>query len=284
MSEIRGEYWIINGSVEFADGDSGDKNHEMIAYEHLANSYVDVIYNYAKSIGVKVPSLSSIEYSENVGESVHDLLGDIQKTLFSEKDPKNPNLPLFKNNYAIFEKIKEETHIEEEALKILVQGVYFGASLDPRVYVMKKDGWVVLRNNNVELYGYNDSKRKEIINGVEQVLDEEGVEAGDEEIELNIFDHKTKRSWDSNLSDLKSGGIRAVTLPNTTYNRPILVPADRSKISSKPMDIRTRNMLQTSESNLNFREWLIRREWPLVSNEEPPKRRFSRKDLLKKNR
>lgn len=284
MSEIRGEYWIINGNVEFADGDSGDKNHEMIAYEHLANSYVDVIYNYAKSIGVQVPSLSSIEYSENVGESVRDLLSTIQKTLFSEKDPKNPNLPLFKNNYAIFEKIKEETNIEEEALKILVQGIYFGAFLDPRVYVMKKEGWIVLRNNNVELYGYNDSKRKEIVDGVEQVLDEEGIEASDEEIEINIFDHKTKRSWDSNLSDLKSGGIRAVTLPNTTYNRPILTPVDRSKISSKTMDIRTRNMLQTSESNLNFREWLIRREWPLVSNEESPKRQFLRKDPLKKNR
>ena len=31
---IRGEYWIIDGSATFADGDVGDMNHEGYAIDH----------------------------------------------------------------------------------------------------------------------------------------------------------------------------------------------------------------------------------------------------------
>lgn len=250
MSEIRGEYWIIDGTVEFADGDSGDKNHEMIAYEHIAHSHLHSIYNFTVSLGINVPSLSSIEYSEEASGSVHDLLTVIKKTLFSQKDPNNPNLPLFKNDAEIIKHIKHGTGIDEEALRLLMQGVFFGASLDPRVYVMKKYGWIVLRNNNVELYGYNDQKRRETIHGVEDALEQEGIEESDEEIELSIYDHKTKRSWDSTLSDLKSGGARAVTSPSTTYNKPLMVP-------TKGLNLAQRQAMFTSES---FKEWLLHNE------------------------
>jgi hypothetical protein len=33
---IRGEYWIQGGSVEFADGDIGDFNHEAVVMQHAA--------------------------------------------------------------------------------------------------------------------------------------------------------------------------------------------------------------------------------------------------------
>ena len=37
MTEIKGEYWIYDGNVDFADGDVGDYNHESIAMSHVFN-------------------------------------------------------------------------------------------------------------------------------------------------------------------------------------------------------------------------------------------------------
>jgi len=249
MSEITGEYWIIDGSIEYADGDNGDKNHEMIAYEHIAREHLVTIYNFAKSLNMKIPSLASIEYSEHAESAVHGFLTAIKKNMLSEKDPNNSNLPLYKNDNEIFEKIRRETKIDKEELSVLIQGVYFGASLDPRVVVMKKYGWIVLRNNNVEVYGYNDQKRKEIVDGIEEVLDQEGIDDNDEEVELSLFDYKTNRSWDSTLADLKNGGIRATTLPTTTYNKPLMVP-------TKGLNLAQRQALFTSEA-VGFKDWLL---------------------------
>ena len=62
MSAIRGEYWIQDGRVDFADGDTGDKNHEMIAVNHVCSEHIEKIYDCAEELGVgKLPSLASMD-------------------------------------------------------------------------------------------------------------------------------------------------------------------------------------------------------------------------------
>jgi hypothetical protein len=267
MSEIRGEYWIIDGRADFADGDNGDKNHEMIAMEHVCSFHLDKIYSYAQKLNVgNLPSLRSIENEEDqFTQSVQSLLGLIARKLFQQVDPNNPKLPQYRSDNQIWAEIEKNCGLDNEALHIMMSGdqsLYrysraTNSSLDPRVYVMKTEGWIVVRNNNIELYGLDSNKLRNLLSGLDDIIDQEtgwaGVEdeeLNDENIELSLYDHKTKRSWDSTLSDLKSGSARAVTVPNTTYNKPLMVP-------TKGLNLAQKQSMFTSEG---FKEWLIQNE------------------------
>lgn len=292
---IRGEYWIQDGRVDFADGDAGDKNHEMIAIEHVCSEHLEAIHNYANELGINTASLSSLQ--DEPAETVQSLLELILKTLFIKADPSNPKLPLYKNDVEIWSEIEKNCGLDKESLHVMMSGNYSlhrhsrsQTNIDPRLYVMKKEGWIAVRNNNIELFGYNEAKKRNLISGLEEILDQEGVEDPDEEIEFNIYDHKTGRSSEVTLADIKgSGGFRPQQLPNTTYNKPMFVSTDKSQLQPKSMDAKTRSLVQTSEG-LDFKAWLkeeiVRRAWPdmIATGEGQPNRLSWRKDRQRSRR
>ena len=50
---IRGEYWIVDGSVEFADGDVGDYNHEAIATNHVFQQWASSVQKIAEEYEIE---------------------------------------------------------------------------------------------------------------------------------------------------------------------------------------------------------------------------------------
>ena len=60
MSEIRGEYWIEDGYVNFADGDIGDANHEMIAVSAICHQYKSSIENLADELDIEYDELERL--------------------------------------------------------------------------------------------------------------------------------------------------------------------------------------------------------------------------------
>jgi len=259
MSKIRGEYWIQDGRVEFADGDVGDQNHEMVALNSIAADHLDSLMDYAEELNIDKEELGGMD--DDPSQTVHHLLQAIYYTLLeSGVSP-----------VKISELIIKKLGINMEVYKLL------GGGGDARLYVMKHDGWIAVRSNNIELFGYDANNKKQISNGIEEILDQEGIEEPDEEIEFSVYDHKTNRSFDATLADIKNTNsfARPQQLPNTTYNKPLFVPADRSgpmgSQSPKTMGIQQRQAMQTSEGRMGFKKWLekepggflIRRKWPI---------------------
>ena len=83
MSKIRGEYWIQGGQVEFADGDVGDQNHEMVALNSVAADHLDSLTDYAEEL--------NIDHKEELGgmdddpsQSARHLLQAIYYTLLEQ--------------------------------------------------------------------------------------------------------------------------------------------------------------------------------------------------------
>lgn len=166
---------------------------------------------------------------------------------------------------------------------------------DARLYCMEHEGWIAVRSNNVEFYGFDNAKKQEIVRGVDDILEQEGIETPDEQIELFLYDHKTKRSWDSTLAELKSNtGVRATTLPNTTYNTPIFIPSTNNtglKGSESPRyaDAKTRSLSGTSESLIesNRPRKGMKRRWSIgykrsINCKNP--RGFSQRNYCKRQR
>lgn len=265
--KIRGEYWIVDGRVDFADGDIGDQNHEMVALNAVASDHIDALVDYAEELGVE-----DMPNTDEPFPAASELIGSI--------------------HFALVEKGVPSVHVAGYVVKRLGTNmeVYkmLGGGGDARLHMMKTDGWIAVRSNNVELYGYDQDKRKSLADGIEDILDQEGVEEPDEDIELSLYDHRTGRSSDVTLADIKGANpMRPKTIPNTTYNTPMQVPRDKSGLNPRTLDARTRSMLQTSESHKGFRAWLVenhgsfmvRRTWPeLVALEmEPPASPASRR-------
>ena len=274
MSKIRGEYWIQGGQVEFADGDVGDQNHEMVALNSVAADHLDSLTDYAEEL--------NIDHKEELGgmdddpsQSARHLLQAIYYTLLEQAFGVEFQAMMLDNSVAsakVAEGIVKKLGINMEVYNIL------GGGGDARLYVMKHDGWIAVRSNNIELFGYDANKKKQISNGIEEILDQEGIEEPQEEIEFSVYDHKTNRSFDATLADIKNTNsfARPQQLPNTTYNKPLFVPSDRSgsmgSQSPKTMGIQQRQAMQTSEGIMGFKKWLekqpggflIRRSWPVV--------------------
>ena len=273
--KVRGEYWIVDGRADFADGDVGDQNHEMIALNSVAADHLDSLVAYATELDIDTEELGGVD--DEPSQSVYHLMNSIYHTLLeSGVSP-----------VKISEHIIKRLGINMEVYKLL------GGSGDARLYVMRQKGWVAVRSNNIELFGYDQDKRRDIVGGLEDILDQEGVEEPDEEIEFSLYDHKTGRSAYLTLADMRGENqMRPQTLPTTTYNRPLFVPPDRSRPmgsqSPRRLDAMTRSAMATSESTKGFRVWMnenfgsfmIRRSWPelVASGMEPPRHPTSRKN------
>lgn len=199
---IRGEYWISKGHVDFADGDIGDKNHEGIATEHIFYHFADSIRNYAEELGVEANFDS---YDEIDIEAISNVMWEIYEKLIANGE-KEPDKVILKN-----------LNTNQDVLQVL-----YGKG-DSRLCVMKYEGWIAVRENNIDVFGFDENKRKSLLNGLYEILDQEGIEedVSPENLEFSIHDFKTNRASYVTLADIENPNhfIRPKQIIQNTYNK-----------------------------------------------------------------
>ena len=197
FKEVPGEWFLVEGEAQFADGDVGDFNHDMIVREHVVRKLVDVIdanfdvdWEYwadkAESIGGGDDMTESPEGREILTRNVHKFLENKIKDASEGKD-------------ALLDKLG----INEEELLI--------ASGDPRSYPreygIRHLGYVRVAGNNVEAYDITSKKLREIANGLWDAAGDESVEG----MTFDVEDAKTNTLYsDVPFSVLDSGNMRAL--------------------------------------------------------------------------
>ena len=257
---IRGEYWIQDGYVDFADGDIGDKNHEGIAIDSIFSQFADEVDDLSQEFKL---NKSANRYGDVDIESVSEILTQIYEKLTESKTRRMSGAQA--DAY-----IMKYLGCNGEALRILTGGS--GA----REYVMEHMGWIAVRGHNIELYGYNVQKQSQIAEGVRDIIDQEGYDSENlnpEEIELWIEDNKTRKTWSVTLADLEQPEVvaRPSQSPNTSQNFSYRLKdkeenkyqqQSKSKINpwnvaAKKAGIGTELWRNTSECKFyTFKEWL----------------------------
>ena len=147
---IKGEYWIIDGDVDFADGDVGDYNHEALAIDHVFRSWSDNVASVAEEYGIET-DFNSDDYADT--ESITNTINEILEIIQEDHNEEDSNTILM-----------QQLGITEPAYLVICG---FG---DARDYVMQYEGWIALRGNSSDLYGFDAEKRKSLAEGVEQIL------------------------------------------------------------------------------------------------------------------
>ena len=207
--EIRGEYWIQDGYVDFADGDIGDRNHEGIAIGAVVSQYADAVGNFAEQLGIEH---ECTRYGEPDTEAVSETLTQIYEKLTERK--KRPMNGPQADAY-----IMRSVGCNEDAYAILC------GHGDGREYAMEYFGWIAVRSHNVEFYGYSQEKRDIIANGIRDIIDQEDYSAAEEldpnDIDLWLEDHRTGQTWSVTLAELEEPTvIKSPQYPsNAKYNK-----------------------------------------------------------------
>lgn len=227
MIKIKNDYWIIkykDGDIQVLNADEWG-SHEGLAFSQVQFLAMPKLIDCAKRSNI---DLSSVEVSNP--DNAEKLLNLILNKLNIDKWDED----------SIVEKLKID--------KDLIGSLRF--SRNSMNYVMRHEGWVAVRQNNIEINGLNENKST-LISGVKTILEREFPNKliDDKDLEFHVTDHKSNRHMDLTFQDIKEGKFfRPQTMPDTTYNS-LAMPVPKGKKYG------IENWRGTSES-FNFKEWL----------------------------
>jgi hypothetical protein len=201
--EIRGEYWVQNGQVDFADGDIGDQNHEGIAIDHVVSKYADEVSSLADELNLGHEALDS-GYNGYDSEAVSKLLWRVYETLTVGRDPDDEDEQGEERDPISDEEadsyIMKELRCNADAYQILL------GRGDARLYVMKYEGWMAIRSHSIEVYGYSDAMRPQVASAIQDVIYEEHNLTDDEydpeTVEIDLHDLKNNKYYSVTLAEL----------------------------------------------------------------------------------
>lgn len=155
---LRGEWWIVNGNAQFADGDVGDMGHEAQALRSITQDLVE-------QLGIR-----------DDGETI--LLGELSDQIEDVVEPTDDETV----QEATVRWLKENGTEDAEELV----GMAWDGGGDVREYMSRTAGWKRVAGNTVETYQLTDSDLSDIHSGLMDILEEEGVD-DDADPEFDIW-------------------------------------------------------------------------------------------------
>lgn len=263
--EINGEYWIQNGSVDYADGDIGDQNHESIAIQSVVHQYADEIADLAEEQGLGENIRRNFGWDDLDSEAVARVLGEIVEKIAEEKNISEKEADA---------EVMQHLGCNRDAYMILQGGG------DARLYCMVYENWIAVRGHNIELYGYDETKRRYLQSGIGDILESEGVDddVPPEEIEFTLYDHKTKRSSYVSLADIENPAPVMRTSQPLMSVKKVTPPKDSEENKYQQPSVSVKNKWTkaaqdqgvippghdlwrgTSEGWMPFSKWVVLRE------------------------
>ena len=173
MIRTANEYWFHDNDVEYADGDVGDKNHEMIAEDYILNQFI--------------PYERLPEFNDEYGLSKEKLETSAKENYdFIEYLTNKYQLP----EQEIIDNIYEYNYINwlltgDDTLQTPKSKELFDALYDPRKYALEKLGWIRVQGNYIQTYNLDQTHLDEIVNGLREIFG-----SHDEEFDKHIQNKK----------------------------------------------------------------------------------------------
>lgn len=255
--KIRNDYWLVGNNILDANADDlrkADKveyerwmEHKGEAINHVVSQFTDKIETLAREVGVTEDD----EHEFDSFGSDPSLSFDRIEAIINKLKQKMPEAQI-----KAF--IMSKLGVNELAYEVLtLQG-------DAKDYVIRYDNWILIRQNNVELYGYDMQKQKVLDRGLEVIKGRERIAVSEKDLHLAIHDFKTGRSWYATEEDILHPTVlaRPQQNPATTYNFStfhLTNPKDteENKYSNpQKSKVGISNWRGTSECNMSFREFV----------------------------
>lgn len=181
--DIRGEYWIIDGDVTFADGDVGDMNHEAYAVDHARR----------------------ITLEELGGDSDNEVITDEELAKAAHAALTETGVPFNPDDW--YPAVKQLFSAQPNA-EALIAGLQTALGMgDAREVAMKYWGWKWCRRSNIATWTFTASDRQQIVRGLNEIVSQEmdADEEGWDTLEITIGVGATGKRYSMTLAELESG-------------------------------------------------------------------------------
>jgi len=188
LAYLSGEWWIIDGSAHFADGDIGEFNHEAYAIRYAQDMLMDGQEDWESWKPSKALDLFS-EIKSNYDEDSHyEMLSE------AESDPEG-----------FIMKHLDESEIDDDTFFVAN-----GNSQDPRKWSMKTLGWKRLAGNSITTWTLSSSDLESIKSGIwDAFSDSESLDG--EKFDIEVASNN-KMFW-----GVPMGVIESVDLSQLNY-------------------------------------------------------------------
>lgn len=153
-SNFKGEYWIQDGYVQFADGNVGDLNHEAIVIQHAASQVLS-------DIGIDADEPYLPDMKNKIYEAIQDDLPD-------EIREKYENIEITIQDCL---KYYGKNILKNSKFDELVDAAY--DRIDVRRFAMREWGWKAIRDNNVDTWNLTSDDLKKISSGLNDAYSNE---------------------------------------------------------------------------------------------------------------
>jgi hypothetical protein len=187
----RGEYWITDYGLRYADGDVGDFNHEAIVQEHAQGIFLS-------EIGADAWDLESKTFEECIltwaAEEYDDWSACVKKAEEAGQGWDD----------VLWEKLKDD------GLDLAqVQQIYRVAEGggDLREYAMNTWGWIWVRETFMGAARWDAETRKRVVHGINEILEEEPSSDEEEEVIWTIRCIDTGMEREMTLQEIRENSL-----------------------------------------------------------------------------
>lgn len=199
------EYWIQqDGSVDFADGDIGDQNHEGIVIDWLAKQIVEKCestFNVRKTTYYARQIRFSDEEHIDINEFQEALLLAYEESLIQKNPIKKPQIEqaFEENPDKYLQQALKQSGVGQREWNVVL------GHEDARNYAMQKWGWKTYRDGHIDTWFWRKPDLAAIVEGVENIAYESGwsdKKLNKQSFTINIFSNQ--KSFTTSFATLKN--------------------------------------------------------------------------------
>jgi len=240
-TNIRGEYIWDGNYLSGADIDVNDMGHEGHFEQQIVGAIKDDLIDLANESLEKISSISKEELNDDQANALKSI-PKIIKNLNHQEDHIDP--------YEIHSLLDELENIDPSSYaKFMMSNKnYLEGLKDPRKWGVEQ-GNIISRGNNFEVWGWNDSVKKNLLNMLYEIENSESEITPSTEI--NIHDYASGKNYDFTFEELQSGESGANVVPGAASTKSnVHIPWNRSMLQGDSTNYKTfGNWVKLRESN-----------------------------------
>lgn len=155
---LRGEWWLIDSSLTFADGDIGDQNHEGVVFDYLYDEFRELLI--AAGLMDLAQQLTRESEPTRLRTEICDWAdSDQRRKLLTNEETDD-----------VYAYICSKLQWPRERMTLLTSN-----DADLRHYGICTLGWTRIAANRVQTWRLDEQKLRTIVQALEEIADEEAI-------------------------------------------------------------------------------------------------------------